>query len=84
MSSSSGGDVAVEPELKGGGGPGGDAGAEEVVVVGPNSGRKSESARYDRPVGGIARYTRQSLALEGGVNGCLDNRSIRLDGEEAL
>ena len=38
---------------------------------------------YDRPVGGITLHARQSLVLERGIDGSLDDQDVRLDGDKA-
>jgi hypothetical protein len=45
--------VGLEVELDAVGRPGGDAGAEEVVVLGPDRALEDERGREDRPVVGV-------------------------------
>ena len=68
---------------KGLGGPGGDAGAEEVVVVGPDPRTEGECAGHRRPITRIAQRPGTGFLFEGRVDRLVEDGHVRLDGGEA-
>ena len=69
--------------MQGVGGPGGNTGAEEVVVVGPDRGAQGEGGGHDWPVVGIAQGTLARFILKGGVDALIENDNVRPYGRKA-